>query len=265
MITAGVDMGSRTIKVVLIADGRVVARALGSGGFDPAPAARARYEQALREAGLDPGDVVHVTATGGGRERVEFAGSRVTEITAAARAANHLFPGATTVVDVGAEESRAIKTDGNGRVLDVAVNDKCAAGSGIFTESMARALGMSLDEFARRSTESTVRISMNAQCTVFAESEVVSLIHAGVDPKDIARAVHDAIASRVGAMVRRVRLEEPVVLMGGMARNVGFVGSLKENLQVGSFRIPDDPVGAVALGAALIAAGRAAAQEGKAA
>ena len=265
MITAGVDMGSRTVKVVLLADGRVVASASGRGGFDPGPAARSVYEKALREAGLDPGEVAHVTATGGGRELADFASSRVTEITAAARAAGHLFPGAATVVDVGAEESRAIKTDGRGRVLDVAVNDKCAAGSGVFTESMARALGMSLEEFARRSTESTARISMNAQCTVFAESEVVSLIHAGVDPKDIARAVHDAIAARVGAMVRRVRLEEPVVLVGGLALNPGFVRSLKENLQVDGFRIPDDPVGAVALGAALIAADRAAAQEGKAA
>lgn len=164
----------------------------------------------------------------------------------------------TTVIEVGAEESRSIKTDGDGKVVDAAVNEKCAAGSGSFTESMARALGMTLKEFAEKSLESSARIPMNAQCTVFAESEVVSLIHAGTDRKDIARAVHDAIASRVAAMARRVKLEGEVVLLGGLAHNPGFVQSLKENLDLGDLKIPAQPEFADAVGAALIAAERAA-------
>ncbi len=258
MITAGIDVGSRNIKVVVVRDGRVIGLAAGTGGFEQLEVARELYARALEQAGVGPGDVAHVTATGAGRNVVGFADSRVTDITAAARGANHLFPGATTIVEVGAEESRGIKTDGRGRVLDSAVNERCAAGSGSFTESMARALGMSLEEFARKSTESTARIPMNAQCTVFAESEVVSLIHSGTDPKDIARAVHHAIASRVASMVRRVKVEGDVVLLGGVAYNVGFVECLAENLEIDDLKIPERPELTDALGAALIAAGRAA-------
>ncbi len=258
MITAGIDVGSKNIKVVVLKDGRVIAQVVGTGGFEQLEVARDLYAEALEQAGVRPDDVAHVTATGVGRNIVDFADSRVTDITAAARGANHLFPGATTIVEVGAEESRGIKTDGRGRVLDSAVNERCAAGSGSFTESMARTLGMSLEEFARRSTESTARISMNAQCTVFAESEVVSLIHSGTDPKDIARAVHDAIASRVSSMVRRVKVEGDVVLLGGVAYNAGFVKCLRENLEIDDLKIPERPELTGALGAALIAAERAA-------
>lgn len=257
MITAGLDVGSKNIKVVVLADGRVAGKALASGGFEPNEVARELLDRALEEAGVDREAVAHLTATGVGRDAVDFADSRVTDVTAAARGANFSFPGATTVVEVGAEESRGIKTDGHGRVVDSAVNEKCAAGSGSFTESMARALGLSLADFAQKSLESTARIPMNAQCTVFAESEVVSLIHSGTDRKDIARAVHDAIASRVASMVRRIKLEGDVVLLGGLAHNPGFVRSLQDNLEVDALRIPADPQHADALGAALVAVERA--------
>jgi len=258
MVTAGIDVGSKHIKVVLCRDGKVVSEAMGTGGFEQNAVAKELLEKAMKQAGVTRADITHVTATGVGRNAVDFADSRVTDVTAAARAANFFFPGATTVVEVGAEESRGIKTDGKGRVLDSAVNEKCAAGSGSFTESMARALDVPLEEFARLSTESSARIPMNAQCTVFAESEVVSLIHSGTDKKDIARAVHDAIASRVSAMVRRVKVEGEVVLLGGLAYNPGFVKSLKENLDLQGFKIPRKPECADAVGAAVIAAERAA-------
>ncbi|MDW7708902.1 MAG: acyl-CoA dehydratase activase [Deferrisomatales bacterium] len=256
MVTAGIDVGSRNIKVVILRDGEVVAQAMGTGGFHQGAAAEELLDQALAAARLTRGEVLHVTATGAGRQAVEFADSRITDIAAAARGANFLYPGATTVVEVGAEESRAIRTDGKGRVVDSAVNEKCAAGSGSFTESMARALGMTLKEFAEKSLESSVRIPMNAQCTVFAESEVVSLIHAGTDRRDISRAVHDAIANRVSSMVRRIKVEGEVVLLGGLARNPGFVRSLRDNLEVESLKIPPDPELADALGAAVAAAAR---------
>ena len=127
---------------------------------------------------------------------------------------------------MGADEARAIKLSPEGKVIDFAINEKCAAGAGAFVEAMSRALDMPLDDFASVSLESTQTIPMNAQCTVFAESEVVSLIHANTPPADIARAVHDAMASRVSAMVRRIGVEDPVVLGGGAALNVGFVKSL---------------------------------------
>lgn len=259
MVTAGIDVGSKNIKVVVLKDGQVAARAIGTGGFEQQEVAGQLLDKALEEAGVRREGLGHVTATGVGRNIVDFADSKVTDVTAAARGAAELFPGATTVVEVGAEESRGIKTDGNGKVLDSAVNERCAAGSGSFTESMSRALGMQLQDFAVKSTESTAKIPMNAQCTVFAESEVVSLIHQGTDKRDIAKAVHDAIASRVSSMVRRVKVEGDVVLLGGLAYNVGFVKCLEENLEVDTLKIPELPEFADALGAALIAAGRAAA------
>ncbi len=256
MVTAGVDVGSKSVKVVVLSDGEVVARLIVAAGFEQDAAARDLLGRALAEAGVAREKVAHVTATGVGRHAVSFADSQVTGVTAAARGANRLFPGATTVVEVGAEESRGIKTDGNGRVVDAAVNEKCAAGSGSFTETMARALGMTLKEFAEKSLESSAKIPMNAQCTVFAESEVVSLIHSGTDRRDIARAVHDAIASRVSSMVRRIKLEGDVVVLGGVARNPGFVRCLQENLEVAALKIPEHPEFAGALGAAVVAAER---------
>lgn len=257
MITAGIDVGSKNIKVVVLEGDRVIAKSLGTGCFDQSEVAENLLVRALGEVHLHRDDVAHITVTGAGRNAVDFGDSRVTEITAAARGANFIFPDAVTIVEVGAEESRSIKTDGNGRVLDSSVNEKCAAGSGSFTESMARALGMSLGEFAEKSLESTAKIPMNAQCTVFAESEVVSLIHSGTDKRDIARAVHDAIGSRVSSMVRRIKLEGDVVVLGGLAHNPAFVRSLKDNLEVDEVKIPEEPEFAGALGAALVAAERA--------
>lgn len=257
LISAGIDMGSRAIKVVILKDGEVVARASSTGGFEQREAARWLFEKALSEAGVGREAVCHITATGMGRETVDFADSRVTDVTAAAKGAAHYFPGAATIVEVGAEESRAVKSDGKGRPLDSAVNDKCAAGSGSFTESMARALGMDLAEFGEKSVEATESVSMNAQCTVFAESEVVSLIHRNVDKREIARAVHDAIAVRVASLVRRIKLEGEVVLFGGMAYNPGFRKSLMEKLEVERLLIPEKPEFADAVGAALVAASRA--------
>ncbi len=258
VITAGIDMGSKNIKVVVLRDGVVAAWTAGTAGFEQSALAAELLVKALEQARVTREELAHVAATGAGRNMVDVADSRVTDITAAARGANFLFPGATTVVEVGAEESRGIKTDGRGKVVDSAVNEKCAAGSGSFTESMARALGMTLKEFAEKSLESSAKIPMNAQCTVFAESEVVSLIHSGTDRKDISRAVHDAIASRVSSMVRRIKLEGDVVLLGGLAYNPGFVRCLKENLSVEGLKIPEKPEFVDALGAALIAAERAA-------
>ncbi|PLX44989.1 MAG: CoA activase [Deltaproteobacteria bacterium] len=257
MVTAGIDAGNKRIKAVLLGDAGVMAFASSSGGYALRDSAEALFGELLTAAGLKREEVRHITATGMGRDLVDFAASRVTDVTAAARAAAYLLPGVATIVEVGAEESRAVRTDGAGRVLDSSVNEKCAAGSGSFTESMARALGLTLEEFGAKSLDSTEKIDMNAQCTVFAESEVVSLIHNSVKESDIARAVHDAIASRVSSQVRRVGIAGEVALFGGMAKNPGFVKSLEEALGVEGISIPEEPDFADALGAALIAADRA--------
>ena len=255
MITAGVDMGSKSIKVVLVQDGEVIGRALEAAGLDAPREARQALAAALARAELERGAVHRVVATGAGRQDAPDSDRTVTEVGCAARAAYKLYPDARVVLDVGAEEGRAIRTNEAGKVVDFVINEKCAAGTGAFTESMARALELSLDELGPLSLQSTKKIEMNAQCAVFAESEVVSMIHANVARPDMVRAVHDAIASRVISMVRRVGFTPPVVLMGGLGKNVGFVDSLKRGLELDQLYLPEHVEYCVALGAALAAAG----------
>lgn len=265
MISAGIDMGSRSIKVVLLEEMEVEGAPqlkygmkkpylMLPGDLDMDRAAEIAFDNACKEAGVEPGQVNRIWATGAGRKQVGFATDRVTEMTAGARGAVYMFPGARTVVDVGAEEGRGIKTDASGKATDFAGNEKCAAGAGSFAEAMSRALQLTLKEFGEYSLRSDKTIPMNAQCTVFAESEVVSLIHASTPKEDIAKAVLDAVASRVCAMVRRVGIEQGVVLIGGMVHNVGFVSSLKNALEVEELLLPDHPEYVGALGCALLAA-----------
>lgn len=255
MITAGIDMGSRTVKVVLLDDGVVKGKHLiFPGDLDGDAAADKAYDEALAAAGLSRDKVGAVYATGAGRKMVKFAKDSVTEMSAGAKGVSYFFPTARTIVDVGAEEGRGVKTDGNGKATDFAGNEKCAAGAGSFAEAMSRALQMNLKEFGDASLRSDKTIPMNAQCTVFAESEVVSLIHSSTPKEDIAKAVLDAVASRVCAMVRRVGIDKDVVLIGGMVHNTGFVQSLKAAMDVDEIRLPEMPEYVSALGCALMAA-----------
>ena len=198
------------------------------------------------------GDIEAVFSTGAGRKMAPVAQDSVTEVSAAAKGAVFLYPDVRTVIDIGAEEGRAVKCDEQGRVQDFAVNEKCAAGAGSFTESMSRALEVDLEEFGRLSLQSTKTIPMNAQCAVFAESEVVSLTHAKTPKADISRAVHDAIASRIISMVRRVGINPEIALVGGVSYNVGFVDSLKRGLEK-EVIVPENAEFVGALGAALTA------------
>jgi len=267
MITAGIDMGSRSIKVVLLEEANMAGtlkqaylvkktHLMLPGDLDADQAAEKAYDEALAAAGLKRGDIKAVFATGSGRKQVAFANEGITEMTAGAKGANYMFPNCRTVIDVGAEEGRGIKTDAEGRATDFAGNEKCAAGAGSFAEAMSRALQMTLQEFGDASLRSEKSIPMNAQCTVFAESEVVSLIHSSTPKEDIAKAVLDAVASRVCAMVRRVGIEDEVVLIGGMVHNKGFVQSLKTAMDIEKIMLPEKPEYIGALGCALIAAER---------
>ena len=265
MITAGIDMGSRSVKVVLLEEIDVEGKPqlavkkvhlMMPGDLDADVAAEKAYDAALAEAGVTRDQVKSVFATGAGRGQVGFATEGITEMTAGARGAVFMYPQARTVVDVGAEEGRGIKTDADGKAVDFAGNEKCAAGAGSFAEAMSRALQLTLKEFGEASLKSDKTIPMNAQCTVFAESEVVSLIHSSTPKEDIAKAVLDAVASRVCAMVRRVGIDGNVVLIGGMAHNPGFVQSLKTAMDVDQVLLPEMPEYVSALGCALIAAER---------
>ena len=254
MITAGVDLGAETVKMVILRDGQVLGSSVVRAGLDRRASAEEALEIALKQSGLSRGDIKHITATGIGRKEAGFAQDSVTEIAADARGAAYLFPSVKTVIDVGAEEARGIRVDGTGKVVDFAKNEKCAAGVGSFVESMARALELKLEEMGPLSLKSQKEIPMNVTCVVFAESEVVSLIHARTPKEDIARAIHEAIATRTTSMVRRVGIEKEVVLIGGVARNPGVVERLKKHLGV-DILLPENPQTVGALGAALIARG----------
>jgi benzoyl-CoA reductase subunit D len=253
MITAGVDCGAKTVKVVILKDGKIIGKAMKLAGIDTA-AAEEMYDAALAEAGVTRDQVEKVVATGAGKEEPEFKNDVVTEVGAGARGIHELYPDVRTLIDVGAEEGRAIKVDEAGKVVDFAINEKCAAGSGAFVEAMSRALEVPMEEFGEFSLTSTEAIPMNAQCAVFAESEVVSLVHMKISKPDIARAIHDAIADRITSMVRRVGIGEKIALVGGMARNIGFIKSLEEDLET-KVLIPDDIEFVCALGAAYVATG----------
>lgn len=255
MITAGIDMGAKFIKVLLLKDGEILYKTKEQAGFEPLEAAEKAYTRALSEVNLTEKDVDSVYATGSGRATVAFAKDKITEVSAAAKGVIHLHPSVRTIIEVGAEEGRAVKCNEQGKVEDFAINEKCAAGAGSFTEAMSRALEVPLEEFGKISLQSSKSIPMNAQCAVFAESEVVSLVHAKTPKADIAKAVHDAIASRIVSMVRRVGINKDIALVGGVSYNPGFVDSINRGLET-QVIIPEGAEFIGALGAALVAGER---------
>jgi predicted CoA-substrate-specific enzyme activase len=251
MISAGIDVGAASTKAVIVKDGKVVGNVSVPTGLNQLDAAKQALELALKKSGVDKKDLSKTVATGMGRESLSsIASKQVNEYVSAAKGINHLYPSVRVVIDAGAEEARAVKVTANGQASDFAVNEKCAAGAGTFIEAMAGAIELPLSEMATIPLQSKQKTSMNAQCAIFAESEVVSLIHSGSSKADISRAVHDAIADRIAAMARRVGVENDIALIGGMAKNVGFIDSLKRNLNIDVI-VPKDPEFVSAIGAAL--------------
>jgi predicted CoA-substrate-specific enzyme activase len=253
MIVAGIDVGGKNVHIVIKKDGQLLGKITGPTGIKKAEAVEQLYGQVLKQAGLIRKDVDWVVATGSGAKRVVFANGTIPDTTADARGVIKLIPSARTVIDVGAEEGRSIKVSPEGKILDFAINEKCAAGTGTFVEAMSRALEVSLDEMSKIALQSTQTLSINAQCAVFGESEVVSLIHQKTQKPDIARAVMNAISGRIASVARIVGLEKDVVMVGGMAKNEGFVDSLKKNIKMDVI-VPEDPDYMGALGAAEVAA-----------
>jgi benzoyl-CoA reductase subunit D len=255
MVTAGIDMGAKNIKVVILEDGVVKSRAMTTTGFEPTASASRCLEQAAKESGIEISAIDHITSTGAGRKAAPNVNSDITDVGADAKGIVQLMDDVRTVIDVGAEEGRGIKIEADGKVIDFAVNEKCAAGAGAFAEAMSRALEVSLEEFGQISLKSDKTIPMNAQCAVFAESEVVSLVHAKTPKHDISKAVHDAIASRIVSMVRRVGINKRVALIGGVSHNPGFLDALQRGLET-EVVVPENPDYIGALGAAIVAGER---------
>lgn len=252
MWTIGIDLGIKTTRAVILNDSTIIAHSAVPTGWEPQHAGE-RALAAVRDAAHRAhSDITRIVATGAGRQACSLATHNVTEITADARALASLHPHVHLAVDVGAEEARAFRFAPDGRVLDFAVNEKCAAGAGVFIETMARTLEVSLDEMSALAHQAIGTVTLNSQCTVFAESEVVSLIHAQTPRAEIARAVFASIAARVATLVRRVGNEPEIALVGGLARSTGFVDALQRELGV-EVLVPREPEFIGAVGAALIA------------
>jgi len=253
MVTAGIDCGAKNTKAVIIKDGRISGKGKILTGFDQVKAIKDSLEAACKAAGVTEKDIEKIGGTGSGKDSINGA-MMINDIKAMCKAAHFLFPGARTVVDVGAEEGRAAKLDEKGNPVDFAINEKCAAGAGTFIEAMSRALETPLEELGPLALTSDSEIPMNAQCTIFAESEAVSLIHAQTPKNDISKAIHDAIAGRIVSMIRRVGGDEEIVMIGGVAYNPAFIKAVKTQLNVDNIHIPDDPEYGAAIGAAVAAA-----------
>jgi predicted CoA-substrate-specific enzyme activase len=248
---AGLDLGSVATKCVVVDGGRVLARVVVRTGADPRRAGEEACARAFEAAGVALGDVPIVT-TGYGRRAVEGARRVLPEIQAAARGAHALLPRAEVVLDVGGQDTKAVRADGHGGVADFAMNDKCAAGTGRFLEMMAMCMEVPLGDLGRLALESSSPATINATCAVFAESEVVSLVARGVPRSDIAAGLHAAIASRVAVLARQVGAARRYAFAGGGAMNPALRAAIEARLGV-AVEVPEHPQFLVALGAALSA------------
>ncbi|MDY6958393.1 MAG: acyl-CoA dehydratase activase [Halobacteriota archaeon] len=256
-LVAGIDIGSVSAEAVILRDGKkIIGYSIVPTGHSSKEAGATVYKDALKKTKLTEKDIDYIVATGYGRISVPFANEKITEITCHAKGAHSLHPKTRTIIDIGGQDSKAIKVDSTGNVVDFAMNDKCAAGTGRFLEVMARALGIRLDDMGKISLKSRNPAKISSMCTVFAESEVVSLVAEGTTQKDIVAGIHDAISSRVSAMVGRVGLESGLTISGGVAKNIGVVKALEDKLGL-SATIPKEPQIVVALGAAALASEKA--------
>ncbi len=250
---AGVDVGSTQTKaVILTEDGGIVGRALSDTGANVIRAAEATFAQALREADLREEEVEYVVGTGYGRYKVTFGNTQVTEISCHGRGGVHMFPGTHTVLDMGGQDTKAIRVAPSGEILDFCMNDKCAAGTGRFLGAASSALEIPLDELGPTALRGERPVKISTTCTVFAESEVLSWLGKGKKIEDILLGIHQSIAARSVGLLRRVGIEEEVTFTGGVARNAAMIEALNERLAL-RVNVSADSHYMGALGAALFA------------
>jgi len=252
MLTVGIDVGSITAKAAVVRDGEVIADQLILTGYNARDAGEKVFEAIINASGIDRSSVEKIISTGYGRNSVTFADRAVTEITCHAMGAHHLNPAVRSVIDIGGQDSKAIAVDESGSVKDFAMNDKCAAGTGRFLEVMARALEVDLENFGQFSIEADQPAKISSLCTVFAESEVISLISRGEKRENIIAGIHESIAARVVAMAGRTGLKAPIMMTGGVAKNVGVVKALEKKIGLPIEVSPQSQVTG-AIGAALLA------------
>ena len=250
---AGVDVGSTQTKAIIInEDNKIIGRSLVDTGANVVMAAEKSYQQALDDNNIREEEIEYVVGTGYGRYRVTFGNTQVTEISCHARGAVHMFPKTITVVDMGGQDTKAIRVSPTGEIVDFCMNDKCAAGTGRFLGAASTALDIPIDELGPTALKAQKPIRISTTCTVFAESEILSWLGKGKKIEDILWGVHQSIASRSAGLMRRVGVEEEVTFTGGVAKNVGMIKALEERLEV-NLNVSEESHYMGALGAALFA------------
>ncbi len=246
-IFVGIDLGSTTVKAVAL-NGKIISSAIKPTGANPRKTGEAVLEQVLAKS---KGDVQKIVATGYGR--VSFSADDViSEITANARGSYSLFSEARTIIDIGGQDSKITRINEQGMVVDFSMNDKCAAGTGRFIENTAKALEVSLEEFSMKSLTSKTPAKINSMCTVFAESEVISLLAQGASLEDVSAGVHASVAQRIKAMAERVVIAKEVIFTGGAAKSLAMKKALEDRLKI-KLTVPEEPQIVGALGAAIVA------------
>jgi len=257
MIVGGCDVGSATGKAVVMKDRVVVSYSIIPSTTRPEETARMVMDEAVQKAGLSSiEDLDYIVGTGYGRLKVPFANENISEITCHARGAQWLVPSIRTVVDIGGQDCKVMSVSEKGKVLEFVMNDRCAAGTGRFFEAMARVLNCGLEGLSSLSLNGKNPATISSQCSVFAESEVVTLINEGIELTDIVAGLHNSVASRLNSMVGKVGLVEDVALTGGCAKNAGLVKALEKKLKISVRGLPEDPQIVGAIGAALVAVDR---------
>lgn len=257
MIVAGVDVGSTATKSILMNEnGEIVARALTGTGANIVKAAERVFDQSLKKADVEEWDIVFTVGTGYGRFRIPFGDTHITEISCHAKGAHFLHPGTRTILDIGGQDTKAIKVGPKGEVIDFCMNDKCAAGTGRFLEAAANVMNITLDELGVISLKSEKPLRITNVCTVFVESEIISHLAWGKKPEDILMGVHNSISGRSSSLLRRVGLESELTFTGGVSKNIGMVTALKNKLKI-QINATEDSQYTGAIGAALFALERA--------
>lgn len=250
---AGIDVGSTQAKGVLLDTARgIVARALIDTGANIKRAGTRILDELLSQSNVPRDEIKFVVGTGYGRYKIEAGDTQVTEISCHARGGHMLFPGTRTVIDMGGQDTKAIKVGPDGDVVDFCMNDKCAAGTGRFLVGAADVLGLTLDEIGEISLKGTKPVRLTSVCTVFVESDILSHLAQKKKIEDILAGVHDAIATRTIGLVRRVGMEPEITFTGGVARNIGMVRALETKLKA-TLNISPDSQYTGAFGAALFA------------
>lgn len=253
MLTCGIDIGSSTIEVVLHDGKRVVGSNMTVSGAFPAEHAKKAFNALLAELKLQRSDVGRIAATGFGRNYFEHADRVVSEITCHATGVLAQMPSARTVIEIGGQDSKMMQLDDDGRVRDFVMNDRCAAGTGRFIETVARTLNIPVEETGDLGLKAGKPCEISSMCAVFAESEIVGLLHQGKSPESVLKGVFNAVARRILGMAGRIGLRDDVVFTGGVARNSGVLKALQE-ITGRKIRVPSEPQFTGALGAAILAA-----------